>query len=211
MISPSITSRPNTMPDPRVLRSRQKMANALFDLISEGHTYPPAVNLVLERAGVARATFYSHFTDMDALLAWEVERILDELQASIDWQGHAQDAPFSGRVVHAVLLRARERTELFRLLLTGGAGPIPLERFYTRFYEASLAFNRRRCADMNLTPAIPLEVICSSISGQVMGVLRWMVIHQPDADVDQLVGWMRSIYQQGMSHLLMPPADSQGQ
>ncbi|MGJ7513747.1 TetR/AcrR family transcriptional regulator [Pseudomonas baetica] len=199
------------MPDPRVLRSRQKMANALFDLISEGHTYPPAVNLVLERAGVARATFYSHFADMDALLAWEVERILDELQASIDWQGHARDAPFSGRVVRAVLLRARERTELFRLLLTGGAGPIPLERFYTRFYEASLAFNRRRCADMNITPAIPLEVICSSISGQVMGVLRWMVIHQPDADVDQLVAWMRSIYQQGMSHLLMPPGDSQGQ
>lgn len=207
----SITNRPNHMPDPRVVRSRQKMANALFDLIIEGHTYPPAVNLVLERAGVARATFYSHFNDMDALLAWEVERILDELQASIDWQAHGQDAPFSGRVVHAVLRGARERTALFRLLLTGAAGPIPLERFYSRFYEASLAFNRKRCATLNITPAIPLEVICSSISGQVIGVLRWMVIHQPDADIDQLVAWMRSIYQQGMSHLLVPSGDDHGQ
>ncbi|MCP1647994.1 TetR/AcrR family transcriptional regulator [Pseudomonas nitroreducens] len=199
------------MPDPRVLRSRQKLANALFDLIGEGQAYPPAVNLVLERAHVARATFYSHFTDMDALLAWEVERILDEIQSSIDWQGQAQDAPFTGRVVQAVLGKAREQTALFRLLLTGGAGPIPLERFYSRFYETSLALHRQRCAAQNITPAIPLEVICSSISGQMIGVLRWMVIHQPDADIEQLVAWMRSIYQQGMSHLLMPAADSHGQ
>jgi AcrR family transcriptional regulator len=204
MIGRSIAARLNAMSDPRTLRSRQKLANALLQLLAEGAAYPPAVNLLLEKAAVARATFYSHFTDMDALLSWEVDRLLDEVQASIDWQGHAQDAPFSGRVVRAVLGRAREQVELFRLLLTGGAGPIPLERFYSRFYQASLAFNQQRCATLGIQPAIPLEVICSSVSGQIIGVLRWMVVHQPDADIEQLVAWMRQIYMNGLSHLLVP-------
>jgi AcrR family transcriptional regulator len=202
----------NAMSDPRTLRSRQKLANALLQLLAdEASAYPPPVNLLLEKAGVARATFYSHFTDIDALLSWEVDRLLDEVQASIDWQGQAQDPPFSGRVVRAVLTRAREQIPLFRLLLTGGAGPIPLERFYTRFYQASLASNRQRCANLGLQPAIPLEVICSSVSGQMMGVLRWMVVHQPDADIEQLVAWMRQIYMAGLNPLWLPTAGNASQ
>ena len=199
------------MTDPRIQRSCQKLASALFELLQEGCVYPPPVNLVLERAGVARATFYSHFSDLDTLLSWEIDRVMDEIYGAIDWQSHAQDAPFSGRVVRAVLTQAREHVVLFRTLLTGAAGPIPIERFYSRFYEASLNFNRRRCAAQGHEPEVPLEVICSSISGQLIGVLRWMVVHDPQADIEQLVTWMRRIYSHGLSHLLSATAAPAGQ
>jgi AcrR family transcriptional regulator len=192
------------MADPRIQRSCQKLANALLELLQEQPANLPGIEQLLKRAGVARATFYSHFTDINALLSWQVDQMLDEIYASIDWRSHDSEGLFSGRVVRAVLLQAKRQSGLFRLLLTGAAGPIPMERIYSRFYQASLDFNRQRCTQQNIQPQVPLEVICSSISGQLIGLLRWTVLHDPNADTEQLVAWMRQIYLHGFSQLLRP-------
>jgi AcrR family transcriptional regulator len=194
------------MADTRIERTWHKLAAAQIELLLEQPGKPLTVEQVLQRAGVARATFYRHFTDLDALLAWQVERELDAITASIDWSKHEQEGLFSGRVVRAVMQHALARQELFRLYLTGKAGAVPLERMFSRFYQASLAFQQQRCANLGIGSGVPLEVVCSSLSGQLIGMLRWVLLSQHEIDSEQVVAWMREMFLHGFNQFLDPAA-----
>lgn len=194
------------MANTRSQRSWHKLAEAQIELLLQQPDKSPTVEQVLQRAGVARATFYRHFRDLDSLLAWQVEHLLDTIGASIDWSSYAKEELFNGRVVRALLEHAQARPDLFRLYLTGQAGPVPLERFYTRFYQASLAFQTQRCADLGFQPGAPLEVICSSLSGQMIGMLRWLVLSPHEINREQVVDWMQQMCLHGFEKLLNPPA-----
>lgn len=192
------------MADPRSERSAQKLADAQIELLLEQPGKTPTVEQVLQRAGVARATFYRHFTDLDALLAWQVERMLDAISASIDWSSHVQEGLFSGRVTRAVLEHALARPDVYRLFVTGQAGAVPMDRLFSRFYQASLAFQKQRCAQLGIQPGAPLEVICSSLSGQLIGMLRWLLQSPTEVNREQAVSWMRQMFLYGVQQFLEP-------
>lgn len=59
-------------------RSRRRIIEALFDLISEGNMSPSAVN-VAERANVGSRTVFRHFEDMDSIY----DEMTEELMAAI--------------------------------------------------------------------------------------------------------------------------------
>lgn len=52
----------------RRVRNREKVVQALYELISEGHRRPTA-DQVAERAGVGRRTVFRHFDDLESLFA----------------------------------------------------------------------------------------------------------------------------------------------
>jgi AcrR family transcriptional regulator len=54
-------------PDQRILRTRNRLGNALIALILEKPIDEVTVQQVLNRAGVGRSTFYLHFRDKDDL------------------------------------------------------------------------------------------------------------------------------------------------
>lgn len=197
------------MADLRSERSWQKLADAQIELLLEQPGKAPTVEQVLRRAGVARATFYRHFTDLDSLLTSQVERLLDAIAADIDLSPHVPNGVFNENAVRVVLAHAMAKPELFRLFLTGQAGAIPLERLNSRFYQASLAYQRQRFAHLGLQSAVPLEIICSSISGQLVGMLRWLVFSPTAIDHEQVLSWMRKIYLYGFSQFLDPAAAPQ--
>lgn len=58
--------------DPRILRTRQLLRQALSELMAEKTFQAITVQDIAERATVNRATFYSHFTDKYALLEHSV-------------------------------------------------------------------------------------------------------------------------------------------
>jgi AcrR family transcriptional regulator len=60
-------------PDARVQRTRLMLLNALRTLLMERGYERLTIQSILERAGVGRATFYTHFESKDDLLAASVE------------------------------------------------------------------------------------------------------------------------------------------
>lgn len=68
-------------------RSRRRIVEAMFDLISEGHMSPSAAN-VAERANVGLRTVFRHFEDMDSIYdemtAELTEAILPKIMAPYD-------------------------------------------------------------------------------------------------------------------------------
>lgn len=59
--------------DRRVLRTRDTLGDALVELIKEKPFDDITVQEVLDRAGVGRSTFYTHYKDKEDLLLSDVE------------------------------------------------------------------------------------------------------------------------------------------
>ena len=65
--------------DARVLRSRDALGDAMIALMQEQLFDSITVQQVLDRAGVSRSTFYSHYRDKDDLFLSDVEDFLELL------------------------------------------------------------------------------------------------------------------------------------
>jgi AcrR family transcriptional regulator len=70
--------------DPRVLRSRQALGDALVDLLHEQRFDDITVQAILDRAGVGRATFYAHYRNKEDVLHSGVEQLFVFLGGVLD-------------------------------------------------------------------------------------------------------------------------------
>ncbi|MGM0524511.1 MAG: TetR/AcrR family transcriptional regulator [Bacillota bacterium] len=62
--------------DPRIIRTRKRIVDALLALMSEREIEKITVKDITEKADVNRATFYHHFKDKQALLHYTLEEHL---------------------------------------------------------------------------------------------------------------------------------------
>lgn len=79
----------------RRVRNREKVVQALYELIGEGHRRPTA-DQVAARAGVGRRTVFRHFDDLESLFAELAQQVRDE--ARIGQEARSSDAPLEKRV-----------------------------------------------------------------------------------------------------------------
>jgi AcrR family transcriptional regulator len=70
--------------DPRVLRSRRALGDALVDLLHEQRFDDITVQDILDRAGVARATFYAHYRNKQDVLHSGLEQLFAFLGVVLD-------------------------------------------------------------------------------------------------------------------------------
>ena len=113
--------------DARAVRTRAKLRRALLDACAEQSLAEVSVAALVRRAGVGRATFYVHYTDLEALA---VDACADVVRDAVDalhaWRGTPDPAKpppalldfFTGIGGHGPLgrrlhqdLRARSRAE----------------------------------------------------------------------------------------------------
>jgi AcrR family transcriptional regulator len=72
--------------DRRVLRTRQMLRDALFELIEERGYDALSIQDITERANIGRATFYVHYVDKEQLLLASAKDLLDDLHRHLQPQ-----------------------------------------------------------------------------------------------------------------------------
>lgn len=70
--------------DPRVIRSTQALGTALVELIQERDFAEITVQSILDRAGVGRATFYSHYRNKADVLHSSYERVFAHFESLLE-------------------------------------------------------------------------------------------------------------------------------
>ncbi len=97
----------------RSAQTRERIAQAVLDLIDEGHLVPTGQQ-VAERAGVGHRTVFRHFQDMEALYRVINEQVHDLVLSLID--PPVTSDPLEDRLGALVQRRSRvfERTKMFR-------------------------------------------------------------------------------------------------
>jgi AcrR family transcriptional regulator len=71
-------------PDARTARTYRALSSALVELMKTREFDAITVQDLLDRAGVGRATFYSHFRNKDDFLLTDLERMLTALEMHFD-------------------------------------------------------------------------------------------------------------------------------
>ena len=69
--------------DRRILRTRDRLGDALITLIQEKPFDQVTVQEVLDRAGVGRSTFYLHYRDKDDLFLSDAEEFLEAMAMAL--------------------------------------------------------------------------------------------------------------------------------
>jgi AcrR family transcriptional regulator len=151
--------------DRRVRRTRDALGDALVALMQEKPFAGITVQQVLDRAGVSRATFYTHYRDKDDLFLSDVEEFLEHMAFSLSRRGEASRrvAPVrelfahvaEWRKFHAVLVEAGKIGDFLEL----GQG------YFARAIERRLA---------ELGESLPAATAVSQMyAGALLALLTW--------------------------------------
>ncbi|MEV8532698.1 TetR/AcrR family transcriptional regulator [Streptomyces sp. NPDC051211] len=154
--------------DPRAARTRAALRRALLAECAERPLAEVSVAALVRRAGVGRATFYLHYTGLEALA---VDACADVVREAVDalhaWRGipdpaappPALGAFFEGLAPHAGLYR--------ELLGPGGGGPLGL--------VLHRDLRARSTAERSLAGAPEPELVASAVAAAFAGVLAdWL-------------------------------------
>jgi len=189
-------AKPRRKPDARIRRTHERLGLALLTLIQEKKVDEVSVQEVLDRAGVARSTFYLHFRDTNDLLLTQLERFLEIMSARLTVSGEKSDrvAPVTEMFQHI-----GEQKKIYRALVESGR--------LNEFYELAQGyFSRgiqRRLADSPRLPKTPpgeLAVRAVALAGSLLALLRWWIdrgAKEPPRYLDDL--FHRMVWKEGRS------------
>ncbi len=178
--------------DPRVVRTQQQLRAALVSLIEEKGFDALTVQEIADRAELNRATFYLHYQDKQDLLEKSLHDAIDELVAdlgaSTDEQGQlvVDESP---RPIKATFEHVAQHARFYRVMMS--AEGVPAFSAGVRDYIAEITLRWLKALQPEAAQSlVPLEIVASSLSWSLLGVLIWWlehdIPHPPEYMAEQL-------------------------
>jgi AcrR family transcriptional regulator len=155
--------------DRRIARTRDALGDALIVLMKEKPFDEISVQQVLDRAGISRSTFYTHYRDKDDLFISDVEEFFLLMAGVLDRQKAAADRVAPVRELFAHVSEARE---VHAALRASGKMPQILElgrQIFARSIEQRL---RKAAVDV---PPMLLEAHAQGLAGSLFALLDWWI------------------------------------
>ncbi|MFE4687534.1 TetR/AcrR family transcriptional regulator [Streptomyces sp. NPDC056721] len=174
--------------DRRTRRTRRNLSDALVVLVLERGFSSLTVEDITERADVGRATFYSHFRDREDLFARVTADLLEELTERLQPVVSDSYVGFTGKPVLEMLRHARERRDVYRIVLRGEGDGKPLQTFTDTLARATADEFRDRADRNDVTPRIDPDLLARVWVGEQIAVLRWWTEQEePPLPVEEVV------------------------
>ena len=157
--------------DRRVLHTRDALGDALVRLMQEKPFETITVQQVLDRAGIGRSTFYSHYRDKDDLFMSDVEEFWEGMSTLISRRQEASDrvAPVTELFAHVA-----EAREFYAAMVASGKIHDVLELGRGQFARGI----DQRFADLPRARGISMErrpAVAHALAGALMALLSWWV------------------------------------
>lgn len=158
--------------DPRVVRTRQMLRDALIAIILEQGYDAANIQNITERAGLRRATFYLHYRDKEELLL----SMLRDTVAGLMEEMHldARDL-LTAETQHAEELitfqHVQARADLYRAVLSG-AGAAEITRGLRDYLAGRI---REKCLTdhPHANLPVPIEVLANYLAAVKLSMIIW--------------------------------------
>jgi len=173
--------------DRRVQRTQQSIRRALFELIRERGFEALSVQDIIDRANVARATFYTHFQSKDDLLLSGFE----ELRASL--KERQRIALAEGRNLDETMLafsremfaHADEHRALFRAMVGKKSGAHVQRRIHQLLLDL-VRDDVKALAVRERSASGPSEALVQFLAGSFFGLLIWWLNAKAQLSVEEV-------------------------
>ncbi|MEK3661864.1 TetR/AcrR family transcriptional regulator C-terminal domain-containing protein [Paenibacillus sp. FSL F4-0236] len=132
--------------DPRVLRTRQLLRDAVIELLEEMDIEKISVNRIAERAKINRVTFYLHYRDLpDMLEKMADEMVEDILQVVNNDDNHHESVEEENlRILESLLKHIAENAKFYKVILTSKRSPIFTDRLFNLMAEIISAHQEKK-------------------------------------------------------------------
>ncbi len=187
--------------DPRVLRTRQMLRDALVATILEQGYDAANIQTITERAGLRRATFYLHYRDKEELLLSLLRDTVAELMEEMDSDGRAALTAESEQAEELQIFRHVEaRADLYRAILRGqGAAEITRGlRDYLAGRIREKCLTGRGAAEL----PIPVEVLASYLAGVKLNMIIWWLDEGMPYPPEQMAAMCARLVLEGAGNML---------
>ncbi|MDN3018931.1 TetR-like C-terminal domain-containing protein [Paenibacillus sp. BSR1-1] len=132
-----MTDHENTRVDPRILRTRQLIKDALIDLLQEMELNKITVNRIAERATINRVTFYLHYRDIQDMMEKMAQEMAEDIE---DIMRSATDKESTGEtdslMLESLLEHIAGNGKFYKVVLGTRRTPIFTERLLKILTEA---------------------------------------------------------------------------
>jgi AcrR family transcriptional regulator len=161
--------------DRRAQRTRELLQKALIELISERGYAGITIQEIVDRANVARTTFYVHYSSKDDLFMSCHEAIVSEFHFGPLYPHPLSREELLSSEVPAGMILAYQHLEDARSRLNpifqGQDGPLILRRM--RDLSAQEIEINLRAAFAEVDSTIPLEVLANYLAGARIALVQW--------------------------------------
>jgi AcrR family transcriptional regulator len=158
--------------DRRILRTRQRLREALLSLIVERSYEKTSVQDILDRAEIGRATFYEHFRSKEDLLASGIEQLRVHLLQEWESNSNAGRTPVERLGFALALFRHVDgHRRLYRAIVGRESGVI-VERKMRRMLADLVREDLKSCKSAG-QKTISTDLAVQYVVGALWSVLTW--------------------------------------
>jgi AcrR family transcriptional regulator len=186
--------------DPRKVRTRQMLREALIALILEKGYDSINIQEITEKAGLRRATFYLHYRDKEELLLTTLRDTFDELERAMEGTDHGFITLEKEYVTQLTIFKhAQENANLYRAILSGQGSGVILR--YVRDYliaDVRDGFNARM---QPYQLSIPVEVLANYIAGVTLNMATWWLDNGMPHSAEAMAEMSSRLIMNGLQHV----------
>lgn len=171
--------------DARVRRTRDRLGDALVELIQERPFESITVQHVLERAQVSRSTFYTHFTGKEDLLLADADEFFAALAGSLARAAEPSErlAPVAELFAHVAEVRP------FVSALRDAGRYEPLMRLGQGHFARGIELRLERLPRARGLSAPERAALAEALAGSLLALLSWWLARatpETPAELDAL-------------------------
>ena len=157
--------------DRRSQRTRQLVTSALLELLSEKSYEAITIQDILDRAGIGRSTFYSHYFDKEDVHASMIEQMLKGMAQQLSERNAGREIIPSLELFQHIY---QDRPHFQAVAGIGPAGERLWETMQTALSKIIEQTLVSAGADKN-PASVPLPVMSSYLAGAFLNLLKWWV------------------------------------
>lgn len=170
--------------DRRSQRTRQLVTSAMMDLLAEKRYEEITVQDILDRAGIGRSTFYSHYFDKEDVHTSILEEMIERMRRQLS------EKPAGQEIVPSLELFQHIYQERPHFLAAMGSPSG--ERMWEMMQSALSNMSEQAllaAREGTNQPLIPLSVVSQYLAGAFLNLLKWWVkagMPYPPEEMDRI-------------------------
>jgi AcrR family transcriptional regulator len=173
---------PDKHEDQRVRRTRDRLGDAMMALLIEKPFDDITVQDVIDRAGVSRSTFYTHYDDKNDLFLSDAEEFFEMMATALSRRGEKSDRVAPAREFFAHVAEVRP---FYDALIASGRRHDLVELAQGHFARGI----EQRLRELPRAATIPPQhrsAAAHALAGSMLSLLTWWIHHNMPSSTDEM-------------------------